>query len=293
VALLSAFPFVQFEFAGSLGIDDGRYPVRPAGDPGTTAAVLVARTFGAPTPSRRLRRRPKPKRAEPDSEATVPVTELTVIHTKPVADDPAGWLESLRRDEDRRDEVVEAALVHVARALAARRVASADPAIPDPTLDAMLTIRVGYGEGDALVDGRYEDALELPRDASRRTRAAALRPQERMAALLGARENPLVCEELILRARADLDAGRVREATMQIRVGLEAMLAERESLAAPGQDRDLAELDGRRQITGQAANEALRGDLLADRAAEVSETVALCERVLRRRAAHGAPGPTA
>ena len=57
---------------------------------------------------------------------------------------------------------MEEALAHVARALAARRVASADPAIPDPTLDAMLAIRVGYGDGDALVDGRYEDALEVP-----------------------------------------------------------------------------------------------------------------------------------
>ena len=284
---LSSFPFVQFEFAGSFGIDDGRYPVRPAGDPGATEAVLVARTFGAPAPPRRLRRKPKPKRADPEAGPTVPVTELTVIDTEPVPDEPEAWLDSLRADEERRDELVEEALAHVARALAARRIASADPAIPDPTLDAMLAIRVGYGEGDALVDGRYEEALEVPRDVGRRGRAAALRPQERMAALLGARERPLVCEELILRARADLDGGRVREATMQIRVGLEAMLAEREALHAPGQDKDFGELDGRRTITGDAANEALRGDLSPERAAEIAETVAVCERVLRRRAAHG------
>ncbi len=284
---MSRFPFVQFEFAGSFGIDDGRYPVRPAGDPDTTEAVLVARTFGAPAPPRRLRRKAKAKQADPEAEPTVPVTEFTVIDTERVPDDPEAWLDSLRADEERRDELVEAALVHVARALAARRVGSADPAIPDPTLDAVLAIRVGYGEGDALVDGRYEDALELPRDVGRRGRAAALRPQERMAALLGARERSLVCEELILRARADLDGGRVREATMQIRVGLEAMLAEREALQAPGQDQDIAELDGRRAITGDAANEALRGELSETRAAEVAETVAVCERVLRRRAAHG------
>jgi hypothetical protein len=248
--------------------------------------VLVARTFGAPAPPRRLRRRPKPKTADPDAEQTVPVTELTVIDTEPVADDPDAWLRVVRAEPERRDELIEAALVHVARALAARRVASADPAIPDPTLDAMLAVRVGYGEGDALVDGRYEDALELPRDTGRRSRAAALRPQERMAAMLGARERPLVCEELILRARADLDGGRVREGAMQIRVGLEAMLAEREALAAPGQDTDLAALDERRRMTGDAANEALRGELSPERTAEIAETVAICERVLRRRAAH-------
>jgi hypothetical protein len=287
VGSLSSFPFVQFEFAGSFGIDDGRYPVRPAGDPGATEAVLVARTFGAPAPQRRLRRKPKPKQADPEAGPTVPVTELTVIDTERVQDDPEAWLDSLRADEERRAELVDEALAHVARALAARRVASADPAIPDPTLDAMLAIRVGYGEGDALVDGRYQDAVELPHDLGRRSRAAALRPQERMAALLGARERPLVCEELILRARADLDGGRVREATMQIRVGLEAVLAEREALHAPGQDRDLADLEGRRTITGDAANEALRGQLSSERGAEVAETVAICERVLRRRAAHG------
>ena len=264
--------------------------MRPAGDPGATEAVLVARTFGAPVPPRRLRRKARPKQADPEAGPTVPVTELTVIDTEQVPDDPEAWLDSLRANEEHRDELVEAALAHVARALAARRVASADPAIPDPTLDAMLAIRVGYGEGDALVDGRYEDALELPRDVGRRGRAAALRPQERMAALLGARERSLVCEELILRARADLDAGRVREATMQIRVGIEAMLAEREALQAPGQDDDLTELDARRTITGDAANEALRGELSETRAAEVAETVAVCERVLRRRAAHGARG---
>jgi hypothetical protein len=234
-----------------------------------------------------LRRRAKPKQADPEAGPTVPVTELTVIDTEEVPGDPEAWLGALRADDERRDELVETALAHVARALAARRVASADPAITDPTLDAMLQVRVGYGDGDALVDGRYEDALELPRDVGRRGRAAALRPQERMAALLGARERPLICEELILRARADLDGGRVREATMQIRVGLEAMLAERDALAAPGQDEDLAELDGRRTITGDAANEALRGELSETRAAEVAETVAVCARVLRRRAAHG------
>ena len=54
------------------------------------------------------------------------------------------------------------------------------------------------------------------------------------------------CELLLIRARADLDAGRTREAALQLRVGLEALLAEREALAAPDQDEDLAALDERR-----------------------------------------------
>ncbi len=279
---------------GSFGIGDGRYPVRAYGGEdaaAATEAVLVARTFGVPPPARRLRRKPRPRTVEPGEARTVPVTELTVIDTEPVEGDPDAWLDAVREDAERQSELVEGALVHAARALAARRLASTDPAVPDASLDATVAIRLGYGEGDSLVDGRYGAAIELPRAASRQTRAAALRPQERMAALLGGRERALVCEELILRARADLDAGRMREATLQIRVGLEAVLAEREVLATPGQVADLKALDERRQNTGTAANEALRGDLSTERSAEVAETVALCERVLRRRAAHGVGPP--
>jgi hypothetical protein len=265
--------------------------VRPPGEPGRTEAVLVARTFGAPAPARRLRRRPKPRETEPGHGPAVPLTEFTVIEPEAI-DDADAWLAAVRDDGARRDELIASALAHVTRALAAHRLATADPAIPDPALAAMVTVRIGYGDGDALVDGRYDAAIEVPRESARASRASALRPQERMAALLGGRDRALACEELILRARADLDAGRTREAALQIRVGLEAMLAAQDSLAA-GQDSDLAELDGRRGLTGDAANEALRGDLSVPRAAEVAETVAICERVLRRRAAYGIPGADA
>ena len=45
--------------------------------------------------------------------------------------------------------------------------------------------------------------------------------------------------------------------------------------------------DERRSITGEAANEALGGELGDGRMAEVTETLRLCERVLRRRRALG------
>ena len=249
--------------------------------------MVVARTFGLPAPPRRLRRKPKPRDADPDAQPTVPVTELTVIDPDGIQGDAARWLEQLRGDAERRDELLEWALAQVARVVGARRVATADPALPDLGLDASIAVRVGYGAGDALVEGGYEAALDVPRAASRATRGATLRPQERMAAILGARERALVCEELILRARSDLDAGRIREAALQIRVGLEAMLAERAALDGPGQTDDLGFLDGRRQITGEAANEALRGELSPARAAEVADTVAVSQRVLRRRAVRG------
>ena len=73
-------------------------------------------------------------------------------------------------------------------------------------------MRVGYGAGRR---GRRRRLDRRPRPrrsgddegASARERDAALRPQERFAALLGGRDAVLACEELVLRARLDLDAG--------------------------------------------------------------------------------------
>ena len=59
--------------------------------------------------------------------------------------------------------------------------------------------------------------------------------------MLGGRERIDACETLLLRARADLDAGRDREAALQLRVGLEALLVELDgALADPGHEEDMA-----------------------------------------------------
>src|SRR6185436_15674724 len=93
-------------------------------------------------------------------------------------------------------------------------------------------------------------------------RESALRPQERLAAVLGGRDVLLACEELALRARLDVDRGRYREAAFQVRVALEAAIAELEPWASRG---DLAErlaaLREQRAPVGAAANAALQGGL--------------------------------
>jgi hypothetical protein len=277
--------------AGSLGIADGRYAVREAGaDEGAdpeTPLVLVVETYGAPYPTRRRMRKAKAQAADAGGQTQVPVTRLMVVVASEIEDDPEAWLERVRKDETQRDDLVERGLACIRRAVAARRITATDPAIADPTAESMLAIRIGFGEGDELVERQWEQAIEVPRDAKRASRSEALRPQERMAALLGLRDTPLACEELVLRARADLSANRGREAALQLRVALEALLAERERLTGHGQEADLAALDKRRKATGEAANEALQGPPSADRASEVEQTLAICERVLRRRAAHG------
>jgi hypothetical protein len=88
----------------------------------------------------------------------------------------------------------------------------------------------------------------------------------------------------MLRARADLDAGRTREAALQLRVGLEALLVElKGALEDADHEEDMGTLNARRAEAGDAANAALTGELDPGRAAHVRELLELSERVLRRR----------
>jgi hypothetical protein len=106
-------------------------------------------------------------------------------------------------------------------------------------------------------------------------------PEERFAALVGGREEVLPAEELVLRARADLNAGRLAEAALQARVAIEALLAARvasEEAGAAG-----GSLGAHREAIATAANAALRGELPGDSAAALKEAVAAMELALKRR----------
>ncbi len=116
-------------------------------------------------------------------------------------------------------------------------MASVDPWVADADPARAIGYRVGYGTGEQVAEGDWESARELPRPEPRAARSALLAPQERVAALLGGRDAPLACEELVLRARGDLAHGRPREAALQLRVALDAALAE---LAAWREVGDLA-----------------------------------------------------
>jgi hypothetical protein len=277
------FPFVQFDLAGTVGLEDGRYLGREP------ERVLVVRVSGLPAPRRRRLRRAKPTEAEPGARVkTVPLTSLTAIRPDPLGDEDAAtaWLETLRDDRRAMEAVIADALLLINEAVHASRTATLDAHRADIDSEHALAIRIGFGAGDELADGRWEEAIEIPH-GERRRRAEVLRPQERIAAVLGARERVAACELLLLRARADVDAARTREAALQVRVGLEALLAERSAFATSGQQQDLAALDERRTITGEAANEALLDELSEGRTTEVVETLKLCERVLRRKRALG------
>lgn len=218
----------------------------------------------------------------------VPTARATLIATQPFDSeaDAQAWLDALRRDDDATTAEVDAAVAQLNAVLHAHRIAALDPYVREVNAPAALVVRVGYGNGDQVADGRFTSAYELPREAAGRVsrgrarRQADLAPQERLAAILGGRDRPLAGEDLLLRARSDLDAGRPREASLQARVALEALIAE---LSREG--RDVGDMRGRREAVGGAANAALEGDLAAEQEQVVAAAVEAMERALRHRAA--------
>lgn len=272
------FGFVQLEFGFLLGPGDGRYMVRrdPAEAPET---VLVLSTLGAPQ-RRRVRGR-RGKDVQEASPEAVPTNRATVVRTDPFSttDHAEIWLSAVRDDRERRDGELDRALATLNGALHAYRVARADPHVRDVALGQALVARIGFGSGDDAVAGLFKQAWELPRPGIARAKRSMEAPEERFAALLSGRESVLACEELVLRARGDLGAGRAREAALQARVALEALLAELPR--APGDRR--GELEADRKAIGDAANAALRGDLTPELAEALEASVGRMESALRLR----------
>ena len=238
------FIFIQMEFPWELGPADGRYLLR-AGEDGDPQRVVVLGTLGAGrmaqgSPGRVARRGPslparlaarRTRPATPDP-APVPTTRATLIDPVSVSAEhqARAWLDGL----DPARDVLEATAV-LNRVLHAHRVAAADPYTSEVTPGQALVIRAGWGEGEQVADGRWTHALELPwrergpggaSGRGGRARSAVLRPQERLAALLGGRGGELLCEELALRARLDLDQGRTAHAAIGLDAALRAALVE-------------------------------------------------------------------
>jgi hypothetical protein len=272
------FGFVQLEFPWALGPPDGRYVLR--GHAGAAEHVLVTTTLGAP--QRRLLggRRPRPSGTEP---VPVSTARATVVAASPFDDERAAtaWLAQSGEHE------IDEALTILNRVLHLQRTAAADASVREVARAQALVARVGYGEGEQVAHGRWTEAVTHPAPRGGHVRRSeALRPQERLAALLGGRDAPLAAEELALRARHDLDAGRRREAALQLRIALEAALAELEPWREQLGSR-LAELREARAAVGDAANAALQGGLGDDVATEVTRVLDRLESALRARAALG------
>ncbi len=252
--------------------------------------MLVVETLGAPPAPRRRRRRPRG--ADADGEpASLPLARATAIRAFAPFSDAAEakrWLDEATEADDTVEVLVADGIALLNRALHAQAVTAADPrSQQDLAPERAVAVRIGFGSGEETAAGDFTEALDVDLyggSSRRQRRNAELSPQERVAALLGGRERLDACETLLLRARGDLDAGRGREAALQLRVGLEALLAELAgAIADPAHAEDMATLEERRSQAGSAANAALKGDLDAHQAAVVRELLEICERILRRR----------
>jgi hypothetical protein len=282
------FRFVQLELPWALGPPDGRYVLR--GHAAEPEHVLVIATLQAP-PRVKLRQRRRAQRrvrpVDPGPEPAAPaITRVTLVGATPFphADAAAAWLESA-------DLAVEAdiAVDVLNGVLHAQRIVRADPFVREIAREQALTVRAGYGAGDEVAEGQWSEARAVPPPVARsERRVRALRPQERLAAILGGRDVALAAEELTLRARLDLDRGRTREAALQLRVALEAALAELQAWSHVGDlSERLGELRDARGVVGAAANRALEGGLEAEQIADVERVVGRLEAALAARVAQG------
>jgi hypothetical protein len=265
------FLFVQLEFPWELGPPDGRYLLRTQEDADPDHVVVLG-TLGAQRrpPARgallsaasRSGARRKP--AEPEPEPTpVPTSRATIVDPVSLSAErqAKAWLAELDGERE-----IAKAVTALNRVLHFHRIAAADPHLHEVSPDQALVIRAGWGEGEQVADGVWMHANELPwrgpagvRRKRIGDRAAALRPQERLAVLLGARGVALLCEDLALRARADLDQGRLAHAAIELQSAYAAALAElpaerREDLAIR-----IAELAKLREGVDAQARIALAG----------------------------------
>jgi hypothetical protein len=241
-----------------------------------------------PRPSRRRRRPRDADAADPPTE--LPLTRATAVRAFDPFDDAASaaaWLASATASEEAIDDVLVTGVALLNDALHAHAVAAADPGAPILIPERAVAVRVGYGSGEETAEGTFTEAREVDvsgGSSRRRRRQEELRPQERLAAVLRGRESFDACEPLLLRARADLDAGRRREAALQLRIGVEALLAELPAaLDDPDHQRDIEALAEGRPAIEATAKRALSGDLPDEAEATVRESLQLAERILRRR----------
>jgi hypothetical protein len=237
------FVFIQFEFPWALGPPDGRYLLRSLTDGEPERVVVIGSQLSGRLPERAqgggirlpgLRRAPASTPTEPEPEPTpVQTSRVTVID--PVSLSAENQARAWLADMDREREVGLAVAI-VNRVVHSHRIAAADPHVHEVSPAQALVIRAGWGEGEQVADGRWLHARALAwekgahgakrRRGPLRDRTWALRPQERLAAMLGARGQSLMCEELALRARSDLDHGRVAHAALELDRAIALAVAE-------------------------------------------------------------------
>jgi hypothetical protein len=293
------FVFVQFEFPWELGPADGRYLLRAPGSEEPQHVVVLAtlgamrRALGAGAAGARPRRRAVA--VAPTSEPNpVPVARATIVDPVSLSAEQQAraWLADLDSERD-----VAAAAAVLNRVLYMHRISCADPYIHEVSAAQALAVRAGWGEGEQVADGQWLFARELPSTGAGRARAgrwpggrrysAALRSGERLAQMLGGRAEPLACEELTLRARLDLDQGRLRHAAIELQAAFAAALRELRDEGKEALSVRLAELEELYPGVQAEQRAAQAADAPGPREEVVRHALERLEAALRARTAAG------
>ena len=231
---------MQFEFPWELGPPDGRYLLRGVG--GEPEQVVVLGTLQAArraasasgAPARRVRRPRGASRPATPEPAPVATARATIIDPTSLSAErqAEAWLAALDVERE-----IRAAIAVVNRVLYLHRIASADPYLSEVSPAQALVIRVGWGEGEQVADGRWLVGREVPAPSPG----------------LGAKARPLLCEELVLRARRDVDQGRLRHAALELDSAFTAALPE---LRAEEREDLSARLEELGQLSAEVAAQA-------------------------------------
>lgn len=258
--------------------------------------MLVFKSLSAEPRRGRLaaRARRRPKRAEPEPEDAapdpVPISRVTVIASDAFADEgkARAWLEHCR-DAKQSTRELDYALLRVNRAVQAHRLSSSDPYVREVTVGQACRARLGYGSGDELVEGTWRDAWTVPIEQARRGgRRAMLAPQEQVARILSGRRPAQPSEDILLRARLDLQERRTRQAALQAHAAHGALRAE--LWAEAGAEQVLVTLEGAGELLRGLAAVALERALDEEETAKLDDLVTEMERIARRRR-HAEPKP--
>ncbi len=274
---MALLPFAQLDLPGELPLSDGRYLAREPGageEPDSHPDVLVVRTLGAPR-VRPKRRRGRPVPVDPAPEATpLKLTRITLIKALPLDSEAAAeeWLARVQGDHELASGLARDVAYTANRALLAHRVAAPDIYAHDIEPGSCAAIRFGYGAGEEVAESRWSAAFELPEDKRGGFRAQlvdGVGAQERVAAVLGGRDQVGAHEVLLVDAELAEAEGRLGLAVIRARAALEvaARRGGDTSEAEPAIERLAERLLGDGELPADEVHKALRAARRAIRAA--------------------------
>ena len=159
------FRFVQFDFAGSLGLPVGRWVVRES-DESETSNVLIVEELAGDKPNRKQR-----SIKAPPATSTLTFTRVTVVDV-------------IGTDVDQAGRIADAVAV-VDRALHARALAGPESHLQLST-PPWIGMRVGTGSGEQVAHSDWLEAEEIPLPETQKASRRRAEPVKgRFAELLG------------------------------------------------------------------------------------------------------------